>query len=472
MVAGLVRENQFELALDHIAQMRIKGIPIKNWLHGLIIYNLCEIEDFDEVLRQMDSRVRQGYDMSQHLWHYVLDVASEALHRKLTRFAWMRMVELGYLRPAYGTCRNTLTAAGREGDVQLAASVFRYLEDIEIPPGREDYESMAEAHLMRGNLYSAFEALCTMHKSGIGLEGSSTRSVLTYMATTKTTPRSAWNILKQLKLSEYDIPVDCANVVLELCERTALNDPSTVDEAIAFYKELYALCASGANATTYKTLVSMCRRAVRRDAAMFVIKEMSALNIVPDDKVFEDIIMMCLERNNFQSAFHYFQDLVERGGRLTEEATVQIRGTCSASPDRFAAELRSHPLIRRGGKRSDKGKGKPGRRQVVSEMPLSENRMTSSGRRRRRQGDDAVERTRHNVRRARRRLQASRGTRIMANKERRRRKRRVEAFKRLAGTKSWADCKMSDGQGEASKDPIGPTSTGSTGPTYSGDQAS
>jgi hypothetical protein len=479
VVAGLVRQNQFELALDHIAQMRMKNIPVQNWLHGLMIYNLCEIEDFDEVLRQMDSRLRQGYDIPLDLWHYVLDAASEAPHRKLARYVWTRMVELGYLRPAYGTCRNVLTAAGREGDVLIAASVFRYLEDIGIPRGLEDYEAMAEAHLMSGNLYSALEVLCTMHKCGIALERSSTRSVLTFMIMTRAAPRDGWNILKQLKLVGYDIPIDCANVVIEFCGSKALYDPSTVDEAITFYKEFYSLCPSGASASTYNSLISMCRRAFRREAAMFIIKEMSALNVMPRDETFEDIILMCLERNSFGSAYHYSQDFMERGGRLSKDAAVQIRDKCSASPDRFAIELQDHPLVRRELKYSDGDEGNQERKQVSTRMRRSSWLMANPRRPRKKRQDPAARRARHNIRQTRRRMEVSRETRTTMNKERRRRKRWVEAFKRLTGTKKWADCKtggrIPEDQMKPSNDPTDSgesTSRDSAGSIDSGEKAS
>lgn len=97
---------------------------------------------------------------------------------------------------------------------------------------------------------------------------------------------------------------------------------------------------------------------------MFIIKEMSALNVMPLDETFEDIILMCLEHNNFGSAYHYFQDFMERGGRLSKDAAVQIRDKCCASPDRFAIELQDHPLVRHELKYSDGDEGNQERKQV------------------------------------------------------------------------------------------------------------
>lgn len=42
VVAGFLREHQFELALDHIGHMERKDIMVEGWLHSLLIYNLCD----------------------------------------------------------------------------------------------------------------------------------------------------------------------------------------------------------------------------------------------------------------------------------------------------------------------------------------------------------------------------------------------------------------------------------------------
>lgn len=508
VVTGLLRQHQFELALDHIAQMKMKNIPIENWLHSLLVYNLCDIEDFDEVLRLMKSRTSQGIDITLDLWYYVLDAASEAVHYKTARYVWRRMVELGYLRPPYGVCRNVLTTAAREGDVALAVSIFRYLEEIGAPRGLEEHEKMSEAHLVSGNLHSAFEALCTMHTSGIALEGSSTRSILTFMIEAKTTPRAAWDILKQLRSLKYDIPTGCANVVIELCGTKAGHDPSVVDDGVTFYKELYTLCAAGADAATYSSLLNMCRKAHKREEATFILKEMAAFGVLPDDQTFEHVILMCLDGRNFMSAFYYFQDLVKRGGSLSEAGTVQVRNTCSTLSDWFSVQLRYHPLIRGNVVRRYPEEGEQEAKQPGEEMPAtrpvtSKPRNTIQKPRRQNLSQEAIrhqrvamklriaERRRQKIARRLRALpvplrspimipktpqeqstraiqrqQMSRERRIVLNKNRRKRKRTLIAIKKRRG-ELWID----DAEAEDHAEPKGSTgSMGSPGSTESRDK--
>lgn len=354
VVASLAKENQFELALDHVSQMAVKDIYMENWLHNLLVYNLCEFEDFDAVLHLMRSRNNQGHDITLDLWYYVLDAASRAHHVQATRYVWRRVVELGYLHPPYGICSNVLSVASRGGDTRLAGSVLDHLGDSDIPLVAEDYERMAEAHLLAEDLQSAFGVICRMHNDGVPLHGSSTRSILTYMIETQTHPNTAWDILKQLKSMRFDIPVECANVVIEQCEMQAVHDSSMVNVGVALYKELYSLCTSGANVSTYNSLISMCRRGDNRQAAMFIVKEMSGLGVVPDDTTFEQIILACLDGGNFRSAYLYFQDLLGRGGDVSEEAGAQIRTFSSHTSDNYALLLRYHPRIRGNVVRTDR----------------------------------------------------------------------------------------------------------------------
>ncbi|OJJ32332.1 hypothetical protein ASPWEDRAFT_53968 [Aspergillus wentii DTO 134E9] len=346
VVAGLLREQQFELAIDHIAHMERQGIMAENWLHSLLIYSLCDVGEFDEVLRLIRSRTSQGHDMTLDLWSYVLKVASEAIHHETTIYAWRQMVELGYLRPSYAICSSVLTVASRTGDVGLAASVACFLTEHGDPLKLEDYEKMVDAHVTRGNLFSAFEVLCTMHESGIALEESSTRSILAFMLQEKKNPRNAWEMLKQLKTMKHNIPLGCAKVIIELCERNALYDPFAVDDGVRLYKELYALCPGGADVSVYNSLINMCRRAKDREAGMFIVKEMASLGVVPNARTFEHLTIMCLEAGNFRSAYLYFHDLLEREFTPGEDAQAEIRDLCSGSSDSYAIQLRYHSQIR------------------------------------------------------------------------------------------------------------------------------
>lgn len=326
--------------------MERKGIVIQNWLHSLLIYNLCEVEELDQVLRLMKLRVDQGDEISMSLWLYVLDEASSVLHHGLTRFVWKYMVDLAYLFPSHGMCENTLTVASRTGDTELAVSVAKFLEKTNVPMFLETYEKIVETYVMAGDLFAAFDTLCAMQRYGINLEESSTRSILTYMLQNKVPPRDAWAMLKRLKSLDVAVPVGCANVIIEVCERALEYCPSALDDATAFYKELYDVCSSPADVETYNNLISVCRKARNAEVCTFIVSEMAALNVIPNATTFERLILLCLDLGNFNSAFLYFQDLRARGERVSDETCEEIRRLCDDSTDKFAVQLKNHPLIR------------------------------------------------------------------------------------------------------------------------------
>lgn len=344
-MAGLLREHQFELAIDHIAQMERKDIVVERWLHSLLIYYLCDFQEFDEVVRLMRSRVSQGHDMSLSLWSFVLDVASTAAHHETTSYIWRQMVELRYLHPPREICRKVSSVASRFKDITLATSVVRFLVETDIPLELKDYEVLAETYVKSGDLYTAFEVLCKMHKSGVALEQSTTSTIVKALVGSKSTPRAAWGYLKELKALGYEIPLRCAQVVIELYEHEALYHPLIVGDGVDFYKQLYALCPKKADASVFNSLIRMCMRGRNTDAGTFVVTEMAALGVVPNAGTFEHLIVMCLDVGNAQSAYFYLQDMLAYGCLPSGESCVQIRELCAGLDDEFAVKLRHHPEI-------------------------------------------------------------------------------------------------------------------------------
>ncbi|KAJ5215611.1 Pentatricopeptide repeat protein [Penicillium cinerascens] len=402
VVVGLLREHQFEMALDQVALMERKEIPIENWLHSSLIYHLCEVREFDEVYRLMRSRIEQGHDITPTLWRHVLNQASMADHYALTRYVWQRTVDLGYLHPQSKVCSRVLELAALAGDAEQAKSVFRYIASSEkLSPRHENYASLAKANLGAGDLATAFDVLCSMYQEGMIPEETETEPILAYMIRHKTDHREAWQMLKRLKNAKRDIPLASVHIIAKLCRHYARNDPSVVEDAIGFYKELYTLCPDGADVEVYNTLIWMCRSAGNRTAGMFLVKEMASLNVIPNANTFESIVLMCLDAGNYLSANMYFQDLIKREGSVTPGTQKQIRKLCAQSVDEYAMRLQYHPKIleeqvattdgKPGGDATTEAEKEPrgfGRTKLVYKARVAYNRE----RRRRKRGRAALER--------------------------------------------------------------------------------
>ncbi|KAJ5923930.1 hypothetical protein N7466_008117 [Penicillium verhagenii] len=345
MVAGLLRDHQFELALDQISLMERKGTHIENWLHSMAVYQLCDFQEFDEVYRLMQARIEQGHDMTPELWAHVLKTASQALHYDLTCFIWRRMVDLGYLKPSLDIYSNALTIASEAGDIELALSIVRSCDARNFPLKAQDYQQLLHIYLRSGDLAASFKLLCTMHELGVVPAEQSIESVVSHMIDHHTDPREAWQMLKRLKNDKREIPIGCVRIIAELCENLAHDDPSVVDDAVGFYKELYTLCPEGADVHVYNILIRMCRHAQNRPSGLFLVKEMASFGIVPDVTTFESLILMCLDARNYQSAYMYLRDLLDRGDEVSDETREQIRHLCSQSVNEFAVRLQHHPAV-------------------------------------------------------------------------------------------------------------------------------
>ncbi|KKK22054.1 hypothetical protein AOCH_003463 [Aspergillus ochraceoroseus] len=434
VVAGLIREHQFELALDHIANMERKDIPVQDWLHSLLIYYLCEFNEFDQIEQLMRSRLSQGHEMTPELWTHVLDRATTSLHYGATCFIWGRKVELGYLHPEHWLCSKVLEVAASEGDTKLAASVVNFLTHNSLPLEPQDYENLSDAHLVSGNLYAAFEVLCKMHQDGLALRSSSTQAIIAHSLREHTHVRDVWAVLKELKAAGHEIPLACAGVVIEMCEHNAKDDPFEVDDGIAFYKELYTLCNEQPDTATFTSLISMCHRAKNTEAAMFIVKEMAAFNVLPDARTFERLVIMCLQSGNFESAYMYFHDLQERGFHPSPEARTEIRELCAESNDDFAIELKYHPDIHDGLVRSPADEIKAAEGMALFQKVRSESTGAFADLPQQVKARDSQREENRQMY-----LKMSKDERRQYNKERRKRKRRRLAIARAQQEDDWMD---------------------------------
>ncbi|KAJ5805221.1 hypothetical protein N7474_011108 [Penicillium riverlandense] len=432
VVAGLLREHQLELALEQLELMQRKDIFVENWLHSIIIYTLCDFQEFDEVHRLMQERVNQNHDMTLSLWSHVLNEASLASHYEATLFVWQRMVDLCYLHPSLSTCSNVLDLAAQVGSAELASSVFRYFTETQILPRREDYDLLIKTYVKVGDLSAAFDVLCSMHDAEVTPEESSTRPIAESMLQTRFDHREAWQILKRLQWDHRrNIPLACVRTIAEVCEQRAEQDPTVVDEGIAFYKELYTLCPSGADVTVYNSFIRMCRRGNNRQAGMFLVKEMASLGVIPNATTFESIILMCLDAGNFRSAFLYFQDLVKRDATVSKEARAEICEICAKSVDEFALRLQYHPQLRE--EEVQEQEQDHGLEHVENTKPDTQNAASSRGRLQARStGRPFLSPAEH-------RMGMSVEERRAWNKRRRKERRRREAIARHGEEEGWAD---------------------------------
>ena len=81
LVTGLLRDRQFEVAMDKLEQMQSDEIRVQPWLYDIFMYQLCEAQELDEAFRLLQYRFDQdGMEVSPSFWYYLLDTFSSAFH--------------------------------------------------------------------------------------------------------------------------------------------------------------------------------------------------------------------------------------------------------------------------------------------------------------------------------------------------------------------------------------------------------
>lgn len=331
-MAGLIKEQQFELALSHLSVMETKGIHVEDWLHSLLIYNLCDVGEYDEVYNLMLSRDAQGHEMTADLWVYVLSASSEVHHYGIVSYAWKRKLSPERLLPSDEVSRRVINMAILAGDTEFVNEIYNLyaMKGHDFP--LDDVSELVEAHINSksnskfGRLASAFYDLCTMHKSGIPIGEKITSIILDYMIRKKIRPRDSWIVLQRFtKNMNSSIPMPLAKTLLKVYQHNVHHDKGAVDDGITLYKEMYSLCPEGTrDVTVFNSLIDMSRRGGNYQAAMFVINEMALLGIVRNSETFEHIILTCLDAKNILSASRYLLDMKSQGLSFSEAGRMRI----------------------------------------------------------------------------------------------------------------------------------------------------
>ena len=74
---------------------------VPTYLYDIMVYTLCDLEEYEEVLEIMQYRINSGEkDISASMWAHILDTASRALHHRTTLYAWSERVDSDYLNPS------------------------------------------------------------------------------------------------------------------------------------------------------------------------------------------------------------------------------------------------------------------------------------------------------------------------------------------------------------------------------------
>lgn len=79
LVVGLLRDRQYEMAIDNFERMQQDQIPIMPWLYDILLFRLCALDELDEALRLLKSRYQQPR-VGMHMYYHMLDSFASSFH--------------------------------------------------------------------------------------------------------------------------------------------------------------------------------------------------------------------------------------------------------------------------------------------------------------------------------------------------------------------------------------------------------
>jgi hypothetical protein len=70
--------------MDNLEQMHNDEIPVQPWLYDILMFQLCEVEELDEVFRLLKYRYEHTRrEILPTVWYYLLDAFTKRFHVRI-----------------------------------------------------------------------------------------------------------------------------------------------------------------------------------------------------------------------------------------------------------------------------------------------------------------------------------------------------------------------------------------------------
>ncbi|RYP82887.1 hypothetical protein DL770_005494 [Monosporascus sp. CRB-9-2] len=316
IVVGLLRDGQYELALEKLEELYKSSVTNPPWLYRIFIYVFGELGFHDESFQILQHQLKvYGPNQPMMTWSFLLDIYSrDAFYPGIT-YIWERMVTPGLLNPPDGTAVNVLNTASRHGDAALVTSVMRLLTDRGRRLDLHHYEALIDAHTLHREVRKAFTVLCIMRRAGLAPDSSSTRSIYRMLRESPSVTDEALSVLQELR-QQYQVPIAAFNVVLEA---TVLHHG--FKRAFDLYRAVRRICADdGPDLRTFHVLL---RRCALRKSMNFLLDEMQTFGVSPDREAYDQLIRICALQDDYEPAFKYLE-------RMTRSSSGSVGETAAA----------------------------------------------------------------------------------------------------------------------------------------------
>ncbi|CAG8951991.1 hypothetical protein HYFRA_00000726 [Hymenoscyphus fraxineus] len=311
LVAGLLRDRQYEMAMDKLDQMHSDEIPVQAWLYDIFLYKLCHAGELDEALQLLIYRFQKHHQFGTICLTNLAELFMQVIFLLYegTKYIWNLRVSSSYLNPSDGICANVLNLAARYADPILATAAVKRLSSRRTALSSFHFEALLAAYTGAEDLTTAFRILNIMEKAKIKPESASTRPIYTYLSQSPSRPKQAWHVIQDLFTQGHPIHVAAVNVIIE---GAIAND--SFEEAMGYYKELHKFCAKGPSTETFNIIFQGAEKCENmKSTAMFLVKEMIAAGVKADFLTYDRLILICLKEDDYEDAFRYLDEMIEVG---------------------------------------------------------------------------------------------------------------------------------------------------------------
>lgn len=320
---GLLRDGQYELALEALEKMSQDEIYVPPWLYDIFTYSLGQLGHVDEAVKLLQRRLQaDGGDQKipLNIWYFLLDECSREFYYEGTKFTWNQMAQSKTLVPSDGICLNVLNTASRHSDSKLATQAIQHLSARGVKLGMHHFEALVDCYSQNNDLENALQVLCIMNNAGIQSDRGSTRSIFLALKRSPHLTTAAVDALFGLR-AKHEIPISAFNVVIE-----GLSETGDHERAVDLYREVRRLCSSGPNVDTFEPLFTSCSEL---QMAQFLTSEMSAFSIRPSRAIYDQLVYLFALDGDIETAFRYLWEMgriaATTGARKTSESWITRR---------------------------------------------------------------------------------------------------------------------------------------------------
>lgn len=338
IAVGLLRDGQYEMALEKLEELHKTGVPIPSWLYDVFIFTFGESGIHEETLMVLQHRLNQVTTvLPTHMWSFLLGVFSRDAFYEGIKYVWARAVTSGHYRPSDSVVLNVLNAASRNGDITMAMESITTLSSRGKKLGMHHFEPLLEVRTAANDLPKAFLTMCLITKAGLQPDLSSTRAIYQKLQSSPSQTEEAVAILRDLK-QDQQVPTAAFNVILEATLLHHGFKPS-----LDLYRSMPQVCNSPPDVDTYNLLLGRC---TLHKSMRFLLAEMEALSVKPDEATHNRAIVISTLSPNYEPAFRYLQkmktsetDGQSNGWWMDRAAALALIRRCILAADSRVQEL-------------------------------------------------------------------------------------------------------------------------------------